>query len=272
MHDRISVNALCFLGTPLRELAGYWRELGARRLGLVTNLLFDEGMGAAEAALGTGDYRVEILSHQFLAGHLQPDEATWREPRERLSQAIEWARAMGGASIYMVTGGHGDPVLPWEEAADCFRAAVAPCLAEAKAAGVALMVESSPPVYAGSHIAHNLRDTVTLAETAGIGVCIDMFAVWTEGGLKQTIERAVPRCHAIQVGDWVYGDKSLPCRAVPGDGVIPIRRMCQWALEAGYKGAFDLELLGPRIDQEGRVKAVARAARHMSELLEQLGA
>jgi sugar phosphate isomerase/epimerase len=272
MHDRISVNALCFLGTPLRELADYWRELGARRLGLVTNLLFDEGMGAAEAALGTGDYKVEILSHQFLAGHLQPDEATWREPRARLSQAIEWAKAMGGASIYMVTGGHGDPVLPWEEAADCFRAAVAPCVAEARAARIPLMVESSPPPYASSHIAHNLRDTVTLAETADIGVCIDMFAIWSEAGLKQTIERSIPRCHAIQVGDWVYGDRSLPCRAVPGDGVIPIGRMCRWALDAGYQGAFDLELLGPRIDQEGRIKAVARAARYMSELLEQLGA
>lgn len=272
MHDRISVNALCFMGTPFRELAGYWRELGARRLGLVTNLMFDESMDAATAALSTGDYKVEILSHQFLAGHLGPDEAAWTEPRERLSQAIAWARELGGASIYMVTGGQGDPVLPWEEAADCFRAAVAPCVAEARAAGIALMVESSPTAYASSHIAHNLRDTVTLAETADIGVCIDMFAIWTEAGLKETIARAIPRCHAIQVGDWVYGDRSLPCRAVPGDGVIPIRRMCQWALGAGYQGAFDLELLGPRIDQEGRVKAVARSARYMSELLDSLGA
>ena len=272
MHDRVCVNALCFLGSPLRELAGYWRELGVRRIGLVTNLLFDEGLGAAEAALGGGDYKLEILSHQFLAGHLGPDEAAWARPRERLSQAIEFAKALGGASIYMVSGGHGAPVLPWEEAAGYFRAAVAPCVAEAAAAGVPLMVEPSPPAYASSHIAHNLRDTLTLAETAGIGVCIDMFACWTEAGLQQTIERAIPRCHAIQIGDWVYDDRSLPCRAAPGDGVIPLERMCRWALEAGYQGAFDLELLGPRIDNEGRVKAVGRAARYMSELLDRLGA
>jgi len=272
VHDRISVNALCFLGTPFRELAEYWRELGARRIGLVTNLLFDEGLDAAQAALGTGDYEVEVFSHQFLAGHLAPNEASWREPRERLSRAIEFARKLDARSIYMVTGGHGDPVLPWEEAAECFRSAIAPCVAEASAAGVKLMIECSPTVYAHSHIAHSLRDTVALAEIANIGVCIDMFACWTEAGLKETIERAIPRCHVIQVGDWKYGDRSLPARAVPGDGVIPLKRMCEWALNAGYEGAFDLELLGPRIDQEGRVKAVGRAARYMSELLDSLGA
>jgi sugar phosphate isomerase/epimerase len=270
MHDRISVNALCFMGSSFRELAGYWRELGAHRLGLVTNLLFDEGLGAAQAALGTGDYRVDVLSHQFLAGHLEPREATWAKPRERLARAIEFAQALGRPGIYMVTGGHGD--LTWEEAAECFRAAVAPCLPLAEAAGVPLMIETSAPVYASTHIAHSLRDTVALAEMAGIGVCIDMFACWTEAGLRQTIERAIPRCHAIQVGDWVYGDKSLPARAVPGDGAIPLGRMCEWALNAGYRGVFDLELLGPRIDQEGRVAAVARAARYMSELLDKLGA
>jgi sugar phosphate isomerase/epimerase len=99
-----------------------------------------------------------------------------------------------------------------------------------------------------------------------------MFACWTEAGLRETIEQAISRCHVIQVGDWKYGDRSLPARAVPGDGVIPLKRMCEWALNAGYEGAFDLELLGPRIDQEGRVKAVGRAARYMSELLDSLAA
>jgi sugar phosphate isomerase/epimerase len=127
-------------------------------------------------------------------------------------------------------------------------------------------------VYTHSNINHNLRDTVTCAEMAGIGVCIDMFGCWSEAGLKASIERAMPRCHLVQVGDYVYGDRALPARAVPGDGAIPIRRLCEWALNAGYKGPFDLELLGPRIDAEGRVAAVGRAAKNLGEILESLGA
>jgi sugar phosphate isomerase/epimerase len=269
MHDLVSVNALCFMGTPFSELAQYWRDLGARRVGLVTSLLFDEGLEAAQKALATGNYAVEILSHQFLVGDLVPREETWLLPRQRLNQVIDQAERLGCKNVYMVAGGHGTGT--WEQAAECFAAAIAPCLPVAKAAGVNLMVEPSPTVNAQTHIAHNLRDTVTLAEMAGIGVCLDMASCWSEAGLPETIERAMPRCHMVQVGDWRYGDKSLPGRSVPGDGVIPIERICRWALDAGYKGAFDLELLGPRIDAEGRVEAVRRAMRYMSELLDRLG-
>ena len=40
---------------------------------------------------------------------------------------------LGARSIYLLTGGHG--TLTWEEAAEVFRAAVAPCVAKARQAG-----------------------------------------------------------------------------------------------------------------------------------------
>jgi sugar phosphate isomerase/epimerase len=134
------------------------------------------------------------------------------------------------------------------------------------------MIETASPLYADAHLVHSLRDTVELAEIAGLGVCIDLFACWTEAGLKQTIERTAPRTHLVQVGDYAYGDRGLPCRAVPGDGNIPLERLFDWILSAGYTGAFDLELIGPRIDAEGRLEATRRAADKVSELLVKLGA
>ena len=122
------------------------------------------------------------------------------------------------------------------------------------------MIEPASTVFADIHIAHSLRDVVQLAEMAGIGVCLDVFTCWTEAGLEQTIERAMPRCQLIQVSDYVLGDRASPCRAVPGDGAIPLERILGWALDAGYAGAFDLELLGPRIDGEGRAAACRRSA------------
>ena len=268
IHDRVSVNALCFIGTPLRELATYWKQLRPRRVSFITNLLFDEGIEAAKAALGTGDYKVETFSHQFLAGSLQ-DQSLWSASRDRLSQAIEFAKTLGAKSIYMVTGGRGDG--SWEQAAEWFARAIEPCIAQSKAAGVPLLVECSPPLYDHTHLAHSLRDTVILAEIANIGVCADLFACWTEAELDKTLARAAPRLHLIQIGDYVLRDMGYPCRAVPGDGAIPIKRFCESALRLGYKGAFDLELLGPRLDREGRVPAVARAAAYMGSMLQSLG-
>ena len=271
MHPRLSVHPICFADASLDALAGYWRELGAHRVGLISSVL-DSGISAVQRSLAAGGQQVETINHVFLpfGRHLERNEESWREPRERLGRVIEQAKTLGARSIYTMTGGHGS--LTWEEAAECFSAAIEPCVAQARAAGVQLMVESAPAVYADIHLAHTLRDALTLAELAGIGVCFDFFASWSEAGLRQTIRRVVPRCHLVQVADYVYGDRSLPCRAVPGDGAIPVRRLIEWLLEDGYQGAFDLELLGPRITREGPVLAVQRAALYVGEILRSLGA
>jgi sugar phosphate isomerase/epimerase len=82
----------------------------------------------------------------------------------------------------------------------------------------------------------------------------------------------MPRCQLVQLSDYCYGDRSLPARAVPGDGVIPLQRLVSMLLDVGYAGAFELELLGPRVDTEGHLAATTRAASHISELLSRLGA
>jgi sugar phosphate isomerase/epimerase len=271
MHPRVSIHAVCFPGAGLSELAGYWRELGAHRVSLVSNLLLDGDLTAAQEILRGGDYKVETITHPFLGDRpLEQREESWREARDTLTRVIQAAKSVGARSIYMLTGGHGS--LTWEQAAEVFRTAIAPCVTQAKAAGIALMVENSSALYAHQHIAHTLRDAVTLAQIAGTGVCIDLFACWTEAGLRESIERAMPECHMVQLCDYVYGDRALPSRAVPGDGAIPVKRILEWVLKAGYTGAFDLELIGPRIDAEGRLEAVRRAASNVDEMLRALGA
>jgi sugar phosphate isomerase/epimerase len=269
MHDRLSVHAVCFPGAPFRELSAYWKELGAHRVSLVSHLLLEEGLQAAQDALRASQCTVESITHPFLPGrHLEQREESWRDARSTLSHVIQAAKSLGARSIYMLSGGHG--ALSWEEAAEAFSAAIAPCVIEANEAGIALMVENSAPLYADVHIAHTLRDAINLAETAGVGVCVDLFACWTEAGLRESIERAMPRCQLVQVSDYAYGDRSMPCRAVPGDGAIPIRQLLEWTLRAGYAGTFDIELIGPRIDAEGRLKAVRRSADILGEILREL--
>jgi sugar phosphate isomerase/epimerase len=271
MHERISVNSMCFPGAGFGEVGGYWQELGARRVSFISPPLLAEGVGPARDALARGRYRVETIAHPFMSGrHLESREESWSDARAELTRLIEAAAELGGRSIYMLTGGHGS--LTWEQAAECFCRAITPCVARAEEAGIALLIENALPLYADLHIAHSLRDTVTLAEMAGIGVCIDLFGCWTEAGLRTSIERAIPRCNLVQLSDYVYGDRSLPSRAVPGDGAIPLERILDWVLCAGYAGAFDLELIGPRIDKEGHLEAVQRTGDRLGGILSSLGA
>jgi sugar phosphate isomerase/epimerase len=65
---------------------------------------------------------------------------------------------------------------------------------------------------------------------------------------------------------------STPNRLVPGDGDIPMERIVGQLLEAGYGGVFDIEMIGPRIEEEGYERASRRAVEYVSALLGKLGA
>src|SRR6266404_1435097 len=272
MHERLSVHSVCFRDAGLRELASHWRDLGVRRISLYNGLIENEGLAAAQAALRSGRYEAETITHTFLPYGQQLDAkgVSWETCQQKLNHLIADAKTLGARSIELFTGGHG--ALTWEDAVERFSGAVEPCVARAKSGGVALVIENTPPLYANMHLAHTLRDTVSLAELAGIGVCIDVFSCWTEAGLKQTIERAIPRTSLVQIGDYIFGDTATPGRAVPGDGNIPLTRILDWILRAGYRGTFEIEVVGPRIDKEGHFQATERAVKYVAETLRSLGA
>lgn len=271
MHPRVSVNNICFMQEEITQQLAHWPLLGATRFSVLGPQLDGEGKALVRGALAAGNYRLETVVHPFSSAHpLDSDEGILAQARAGLSARIAAARELGATSIYMTTGGRGG--LSWEQAAKAFANAIAPCVEDAHRAGIALMIENAPPQYADLHIAHTLRDTLALAELAGIGVCIDLCGCWTEAGLKALIEQTVPRCHLVQVSDYVLGDRALPSRAVPGDGAMPLPTLLQWLLDAGYQGAFDLELLGPRIDREGPLQAAQRAVARLGDMLYALGA
>lgn len=269
MHPRISLHQVAFLNEGITAFIDHCRALGVGHMTLATPLLMRPG-GLEEAgrALAPGGPGVDCVNHPFATF---PDLARDSgEAAEKLGEAIEIAAALGARSLYLLTGGRG--ALSWEAAAERFADQIAPCHAAARRHGIRLLVENASAFNADIHIAHTLADTIRLAEIADIDICIDLHACWVEAGLRGLFERAMPRTGLVQVSDYVLGDRTAPCRAVPGDGTIPLERLLGEILAAGYKGLFDIELIGPRIEAEGARAATARAAEHLSRLLDRLGA
>ena len=269
MHPRVSLHQVCLLDASVADFLGHCRAVGIANAVLVSPLLHNPGaLGEAQRALAAGSPRIAALYHLF-AGF--PDlEGDCAQAERALMQVIGMADTLGAKSVYLLTGGRGS--LGWEEAAERFAEWVRPCSAAAHARGISLLIENAPALYADIHIAHTLADTLELGERSGTGACIDLFNCWGEAGLRQSFRRGVKRCGLVQVSDYVLGDRSLPNRAVPGDGAIPLEHMLDELLAAGYTGVFDLELVGPRIEAEGGRAASARAAERLSEILTRLGA
>jgi sugar phosphate isomerase/epimerase len=263
VHPRLSVDQLCFPGANIDQFVDECRELGAHTVVLTSpQLLADGGADAARRALRDGP-RVEAVNHPFA---VYPDLDTDNgRAAETLARLLPVAADLGAASVYLLTGGRG--TRSWSQAADRFGELVADARAQAEALGLQLMIENANGLYADIHIAHTLADTLALAEQTGLGVCIELQFCWAEAALDELFRRAVPRCGLVQVSDYVLGDRSVPGRAVPGDGTVPLAQLVDLLLTAGYTGTFDIELLGPRIDAEGHRAAVARAIAAMESIL-----
>jgi sugar phosphate isomerase/epimerase len=157
----------------------------------------------------------------------------------------------------MTSGPRGD--LSWKEAAARFSDEIAPCVELARKAGISLGLEPTSHLYADVSIAHRLADAVALARDAGINVGLDLFPCWVDSDIEDAIATAGPLCAFVQVSDYVLGDRGLPCRAVPGDGAVPLDRLVCLILATGYRGPFDIEVIGPRLLAEGREAALRRA-------------
>jgi sugar phosphate isomerase/epimerase len=266
VHSRVSLHQVAFAGAPTAAFLDHCRTIGVGAVTLVTSLVGPDER--AELAHASDGPRVATVNHNFAVfPDLERDDGA---ASDRLLEAVDLAAAVGAGHVYLLTGGRG--TLDWTAAAHRFAQLVAPGRDAAALKGVTLLVENASPFNADIHMAHTLADAVTLAAWAGIGVCVDLHACWTEGGLSDLFKRALPSVGLVQVSDYVLGDRSAPCRAVPGDGAIPLRRILGDVLDAGYQGLFDLELVGPRITAEGAHAATTRAAEYLSTMLDELGA
>jgi sugar phosphate isomerase/epimerase len=266
MSVRISINTLCLEPGPL---AGHLETVARLGAAAISPDLQDFGAtSAAQARRLLDDARLSVgtLTHRAF-GFATPELAGAQQ--ERLKRTIDLAHAIGSPSICLTTGGRGD--LAWREAAERFAEAIVPCAAHARAAGVALGLEPTSHLYADASIAHRLSDVVALARLADVSVGIDLFACWVDSDIDEAIAAAAPMCAFVQVSDYVPGDRGLPCRAVPGDGAIPLDRLTQLILAAGFRGPFDLEIIGPRLVTEGREAGLSRAMAWMARALERAG-
>jgi sugar phosphate isomerase/epimerase len=96
---------------------------------------------------------------------------------------------------------------------------------------------------------------------------MEVSSCFAERDLAARITAAHDVLAHVQLSDFVIGSLCTPDRAVPGDGDVPLGAIVGAINTAGYAGAFELELVGPRIEEEGYRSAVTRSIEHLDALL-----
>ncbi len=171
-----------------------------------------------------------------------------RAQQDRLLQAVDVARAFG-ACLVLTTGPAGD--LEWDAAADALEAAIEPVRAAARAGGVVVTIEPTGPLRLDLSFVTTFRDGIDLADASSCRCAWRSTPASPSAISRARSQSAADVLAHVQVSDFVIGSLCTPDRAVPGDGDIPLGRILGAVLASGYPGAFELEMVGPRIEAEG---------------------
>ena len=267
-HPRIAVSGLCFPDLSAVESVEMVAGLGVAKSSMTSTKLRESGAAAVVGACR--QHGVEVVTTTALARFDLSPGADVAEQLQRAREDIDQAAAVGATSVYTITGPrvHAD----WADDADAYARLAGNLVDYAAERNVVLAVEPTNWLYADLSFFHSFHDSVAFASRTGLRVCLDVFHVWTESELRQDIKNHVDLICHVQLSDMERGARSLPCRAVPGDGDVPLRAIVRWLLDAGYEGVFDIELSGPSIDKLGHHEAARRSARWLDALLAELGA
>lgn len=268
MHPRVSVSGLCFPELSATDAIEAIAGLGAASASITGAKARECGVEAVVAA--SRRHGVKIVATTGALGlDLSSGQASDVSLR-RAERDIDLAAAVGSAVMYGLVGPRTSA--RWDACADAYVNAVGGLVGYAADRGVTLAIEPTSWLYADLTFIHTFHDALLVAPRAGMGICLDAFHVWTEAGLRAQIVEHVGLIAHVQLSDMTRGSRALPCRAVPGDGDVPLAAVVQWLLDAGYPGVFDCELNGPAIDAIGHHAAAAQTASWLDKLLEELGA
>ena len=266
MHDRLSVSAVSSWRASFDDDLALWDRLGVGHVGLSLRKCEEVGLERAAERVRAAGLRV---SNVVECGWCELDNLdTWPAYQDRLLAALDVMRVLGAPVLVLTTGPAGE--LEWEHAAGALGRVLNPVRIAAAEAGIRLAIENTSPMRLDLSFTTTLRDTVDLAEHLGLAVCMELNSCWAERAFVATVLRARPRLAHVQVSDARVGSLSTPDRLVPGDGDLPLTRRLGEIIAAGYGGAFELEMVGPRIEDEGYESAIGRAIAVLDGMLTQL--
>jgi sugar phosphate isomerase/epimerase len=237
-HPRLSVDAMCTFPCSFDHDLALWTDMGIRHAGLLVSKLGNDPDAQMERLTASGIRASTFITEQF---DLAAPE-TWDDTRRRHRLAIDLMARHGGHSIYFTPGR--TTGAPWREDVERLAEAVGPTVSHARERGVIAAIE--PSLRTSVSFVNTLRDAIDVAEATGVGLVADFGNMWMERDFRETIARAVPHIALMQICDVIIGSSGRPApggRVHLGEGELPLQRMMQDVLAAGYAGLFDLEVV-----------------------------
>lgn len=178
------------------------------------------------------------------------DAAARQKKIEDNYRAVDEAAALKADSLVLVVGASAEVSLA--DSRKMVEDGVAALVPYARKCGVKLGLEPLHPMYAADRsVLNTTAQALELASAYApgeVGLILDVFHIWWDPQIFDSIARAAGRIYGFHVNDWLVPlPDMLMGRGMMGDGVIDNHKLRVAVDGAGYDGPIEVEIFNQAI-------------------------
>jgi sugar phosphate isomerase/epimerase len=255
--DRLSVGHYMLRRWSLDQDVRGLERLGFRSISLATSKVAAYGPRRAVRLLRASSLTV---AHVSSYGRFGTTGAQRRRGMDDVRRGLAFAHDLGARVVVVLSGSRGGA--PWDEAARRFGDAYATLVPEAAEAGLRLAIEVIHPLRQDLSFVNTLAAARALARRGGPhgGYVLDVWhSTWEPALLAVAAGDARRRIHAVQLSDVKPVTLRSMDRALLGRGIAPLGALVAALERGGYRGFYELEIIGDDVERLGYERALRRS-------------
>ncbi len=244
---RLSMNEVTTYRWSFEQDVWHYVEAGYEAIGVWRQKLADYGEERGVDLLAESGLCVTNLL--WAGGFTGSEGHTLEESVHDAALAIRLAGAMNAGCLVVYPGGRNNHT--FRHAERLLRTAIETLLELAEAADVTLAIEPMHPACAADWtFLTNLPSTIAFVESfcsPYLKMVVDVYHFGHDRSVIANLREILPHTALIQLGDRRCAHGIDQNRCPLGTGIVPLEDILQNLLEAGYRGDFDVELVGQDI-------------------------
>ena len=194
--------------------------------------------------------RLAVSSLVWAGGFTGSDGRTYKESVTDGQDAIRLAAALRAPALVIYSGARGGHTN--NHARRLLKSALKELLAAASEQAVCLALKPMHPGCASEcTFLTSLQETESLLEeldSPHLKLAFDSYHFGFEASTLDDLPRLAPRIALVQLGDAKQPPQGEQNRCRLGDGVIPLQRMVGALSAGGYRGYFEVKLIGEDVE------------------------
>lgn len=166
---------------------------------------------------------------------------------DEIRASIDMAAALGAPVLTIVTGGTEPGTKGTADSRKRLAERLAVHAEGAARQGISLAIEPLNPMFGGNRTCvMTVREALDICTAVGapnLGIAVDVYHVWWDSTLKESLKDARGRVLGYHLCDWLETTRDMLLdRGMMGDGVADLRAIRQMVEDTGYRGHCEVEI------------------------------